>query len=454
MVMRFNLKSLFAILVVLAMVLSFAACGNNGSSAVTSTASTVKSDTQDTTQAVKKEVKTFSVATETEKNTPGWQAVLKNIDENADKLGYKFEQEVLAGGDQFQAAMKARFAAGEAPDFIFVNGANLAGTLYGAKYFEDISGDWAKNFDADTLNSPVYTLDGKLICMPVGSINPGVVYYNKKVFAEAGANIPKNWNEMLQVCEQIKAKGKVPFFVSGKDAWSIQLVPIIGWHRALKGKDGVAIAKQLNENKLKLADFPEFKDALAKYKELKDKGYINETFVSDTYDMAKKAIADGTAGMYPMGAWVSSDFIKLFPDKVDDIGCFALDMDGGDMVPVWSSYGLSVTTACKDVELAKQAINYIGSKDMLTLYFKAEPGIPLAKGITVEGLKPFQQDIVNANNASGALEMQFRMTYWSPNIQNFMMDYLVGAKTVDEVLQAADGEIAKDAQAKNDPNWK
>lgn len=82
----------------------------------------------------------------------------------------------------------------------------------------------------------------------------------------------------------------------------------------------------MNTNKRNYAENKHFADAIAKSKEMIDKGYVNETYLSDTYDMAQTALAQGDAGMYVNATWVIDEISSKYPDAVQDIGAFALPL--------------------------------------------------------------------------------------------------------------------------------
>ena len=67
--------------------------------------------------------------------------------------------------------------------------------------------------------------DGGIYAIPL-SIQGFVIYYNKKLYTDAGLdpeNPPKTWAELTKVCDAIKAKGAVPCFAMGnKEGFGIE----------------------------------------------------------------------------------------------------------------------------------------------------------------------------------------------------------------------------------------
>ena len=76
---------------------------------------------------------------------------------------------------------------------------------------------------------------------------------------------------------------------------------------------------EMNTNKRHYSDATNFKDAIIMSKEMVDKGYVNSSFLSDTYDMAQTALAEGTAGMYCNGTWVYDEIASKYPESADKL---------------------------------------------------------------------------------------------------------------------------------------
>lgn len=77
------------------------------------------------------------------------------------------------------------------------------------------------------LDSPRSTIDGKLYAVPTGLSYATGVYYNKKLFADAGLEVPTTWPELVQVMERFRGQGVTPFGFGGKDGFPAAL-PLFG----------------------------------------------------------------------------------------------------------------------------------------------------------------------------------------------------------------------------------
>lgn len=435
--------------------ISLTACGTGGdispggsspeASASTGTKDAAKSN------AAPKEIKMLMF---TDWYKSGIQAIEKDINDNADKLGFKLNIEKVAGGQQGENLYRARAAAGELPMLIANYGVNWIKTnMGGLDHFQDISGDWTKNIPEAIVKSYTDTESGKVYGIPFDSINLSGVFYNKKVFDKLNLTVPKTYEEFLADCEKIKAAGITPIYLSAKDTWTVNIMDSEGWLTEKEPVDDI-VAK-LNTNKAHYVDYSGFKNAIQKQKELLDKGYFQKTYLSDNYDGAQKALAEGSAAMVINATWMMDEIKKKFPDQASDIGAFRVPFDGSNKLSIFNPFSLSVTSEFKDKELLKKFIDYFTSQSTQQKFFDAQGGIPYQKGITSK-LLPSQADLkAYVDQGNGAAFWDNNIKYdVLPDSNNMILDYFTGGKTLDQILPAMDAAKDKIAKGKGDPNWK
>ncbi|KRE36571.1 ABC transporter substrate-binding protein [Paenibacillus sp. Soil724D2] len=430
--------------------ISLTACGTGGSSPGASASPSGTNAAK--RNAAPKEI-TMLMFTDWYKS--GIQAVEKDINDNADKLGFKLNIEKVAGGQQGSELYKARAAANELPMLVPNYGVNwIKGNLGGLGHFQEVGGDWTKNIPESIMKAPQFTDtdSGKVYGIPFDSINLLGVFYNKKVFEKLNLAVPKTYAEFLADSDKIKAAGITPIYLPGKDSWTVNVFDHEGWLTESQPLND--IFAKINTNKAHYTDFSGFKNAIQKHKELLDKGYIQKTYLSDSYDGSEKAIAEGTAAMTINATWIMDDIKKKFPDKANDIGAFRVPFDGNNKLSLFVPFNLSVTDQFKDKELLKKFIDYFTSQSTQQKFFDAQGGIPYQKGIT-SALLPAQSDLKAYVDQGNTDTFWGNLTkYDSSDTNNSILDYFTGGKTIDQILPAMDAATAKDAKAKADPNWK
>lgn len=453
--MKAGLKSVLSLLLIPVFILSFTACGGSAtppdSSNSTAAASTSASQKP-------KEVVPLKVTMFVDWYLQGWQAIEKDVNDNAEKLGFKLDFDKIASGDQGTLVLKTRAATEDFPDVLCYPGVNtIEKDLHISDKLADLTdAEWAGNYDASFLSGGQYTKDGKLYGAPLGGITIPGVFYNKKVFNDLGINIPNTWEEFLAVCEKVKTAGKVPIFMAGKDTWTVQIFNIMGLQREIKGKDPMQFAKDLNENKVNITSFSLFKDSFAKLKELKDKGYFQKNWLSDSYDAQQKAITDGSAAMVINATWILDEIIKKYPEQINDIGAFTVPFDGDDPVGAWTPNAIFAFNTSKNAEAAKTFINYFESVDTQNKYFAAQPGISAMKGLSLDAVSSSAKDLYSLFTAPGRGQINWQSAGIQPDIgsiPDFSMAALVSGKTPDQLLQEMRKAMEKSAKAQGLAGW-
>ncbi|KRE69761.1 ABC transporter substrate-binding protein [Paenibacillus sp. Soil750] len=433
--------------------LTLAACGNSAGTSSPNATATDKAGASSQTPATAKAVKTLTLVVHSSWVRPGFQAVVDLVNFKSAELGAKIELEKIAEGDAGDQVVQTKFAAGEPPDILSWYDATWSSKLGGSARLEDLSGDWMKNYDSKALDTPKYKSDGKLIVAPFGEVGTMSMFYNKKVFQDNGLQVPKDWKEFLAVSEQLKAKGITPVYFAGKDAWTLQIIPLVGAVRDSKDKV-TPTADGLSTNKTHFTDLKLFVDSISKVKELADKQLINKTFLSDDDQSSRQALLDGKIAMYAMGSWIVPDLVKADKDKANNIGAFGIPFDEGQLINISPPSGLWVPSESKNKELAKKVVAFMVSQEAQQAYFKAQPDIPFAKGIQVNGLVPAQQDIKKLIDEGKSFQSPLDYTkYQKGPFEKYLQDMLVGGKTPVDVAKELDNDFAKAAKAKQDPNW-
>lgn len=324
----------------------------------------------------KKESKTLTLATFNQWNTGGMKAAVGKYEE---KTGNKIEIQVYPD-DQFKNLIKTKLATGDVPDII----AYLpnVGDIGGEK-MEPLDGPWVSRINnVKNINRPS---DNKLVCAPYGAGSFLGALYNKKVFEKAGVALPlKSYKDLLAACEAIKKTGVTPLFLPNKDNWTAQLF-ILCSANGVFVKDS-SLAEKIMKNEIKPSQVPEFVELHDRALSLKAKGYINDDYMSATFQMALEAIAKGEAGMFMAGDWFYTDIQKDYANEAENIGLMPVTLSD-DYINVTgggTSRGLYVPSDGKNKELAKEFINIFVSDEVMKVYYEIDSGVPPYKDMDVK----------------------------------------------------------------------
>lgn len=291
-----KLKRLVSAALSAVLALSFAACGSSSGAPASSAQEDPSSAAGQPT-----EVTTLTMLTFTDWYKDGWRALEAYINEHSEELGFKLDIQQIVGGSEGEEIVKARFATGDLPDIIQSYGAKWIDTQVNAldKMVDMGSLESEAEYDPATLEEGGYRYQGKLYGMPIDTTRLLGCFYNKAVFEEAGiTKVPTTWDEFLDACEKIKAIGKTPLYYSGSDSWTLQCFTHFGFNKEVldSGLTYTEFWNEMNTNKRHYSECQDFADAIVRSKEMIEKGYVQETYLSDSYDMAQTALAEGEAG--------------------------------------------------------------------------------------------------------------------------------------------------------------
>jgi raffinose/stachyose/melibiose transport system substrate-binding protein len=160
--------------------------------------------------------------------------------------------------------------------------------------------------------------------------------------------------------------------------------------------------------------------------------------------------------MYINGTWCADNINKKFPDKIDDIGAFAIPTTSGDnYINMFTPYSLALTTSCKDPELGKKVLNFIASKEAQQIYADAQPGVYLNKNVTSDIPKATEDLKKIMDSGKSMTDWEEINKYAYGNLSEPLLNYYTGMlKDAKEVAQALDQETERNAKAQGDSNWK
>ncbi|MDR2566344.1 MAG: extracellular solute-binding protein [Bifidobacteriaceae bacterium] len=157
------------------------------------------------------------------------------------------------------------------------------------------------------VNSGVYAV-------PMSSMQPVILYYNKALFEKVGAQPPATWDELLTVVGQFVDAGITPFALGGQSKW-----PELMWIAYLTDRIGgpEAFDKVVAGEADAWSD-PAFKEALTLIRQLIDAGGFGKSFSSVSTD-ANADIAlvhTDKAAMILQGSWCAQNFKTDNPEWV------------------------------------------------------------------------------------------------------------------------------------------
>ncbi|CAL9550204.1 hypothetical protein SUDANB95_04382 [Actinosynnema sp. ALI-1.44] len=270
------------------------------------------------------------------------------------------------GNDPYKQKLRVAIGSPNAPDVFFNwGGGNLkeyvdAGKIADLTPVLDQNSALKNAFLPSVLDGA--KIDGKYYGIPMRGMQPVLLFFNKEVFAAAGAQPPKTWDDLLSLVDTFKAKGVQPISLAGSQAWT----ELMWIEYVLDRIGGPEVFRNIRDGKGQGWKDPAVLESLTKLKELIDRGGFGTNFASVGYDVggASTILAQGKAAMHLMGSWEYVNQLGQSPDfvKKGSLGWVAFPSiaggkgDPGNVVGNASNY-YSVTSGSSQVEAAKKFVS-------------------------------------------------------------------------------------------------
>jgi raffinose/stachyose/melibiose transport system substrate-binding protein len=150
--------------------------------------------------------------------------------------------------------------------------------------------------DLNPGNEPVMIApDGHIYSYPFAGIEFELLYYNKKLFAEAGVQAPiKTYTEWNDAINKFKAKGIIPLAIFSKEKWIGNSFYLGLLTREEPQGYAVLTGKTLPDS---------FKLTAKQFNDLKNAGLFDPNATNSNYDQASSMFYTGKSAMFVNGQW-------------------------------------------------------------------------------------------------------------------------------------------------------
>ena len=156
----------------------------------------------------------------------GESASVKVFADQFTKAGGTWVDNAIAGGVNARTAGINRMVGGNPPTMMQFN--------TGKQFDELVSNDLVRDVDAqakagkwrEIMPKPIVDAtvrNGKFYAVPVNIHGQNWMFYNTKIFADAGLQPPKTFPELIETGEKLKAKGVIPIALGGQPTWEHNL---------------------------------------------------------------------------------------------------------------------------------------------------------------------------------------------------------------------------------------
>jgi raffinose/stachyose/melibiose transport system substrate-binding protein len=220
--------------------------------------------------------------------------------------------------DAYKTKIKTAIGAGQAPTIIWGWGGGGLKSYVDAGQVEDLTDWFGQNAAVKDRLFPssfgAATVGGKIYAMPAETVQPIILYYNKRLFEKVGVQPPQSWGDIMALVPKFNAQKIAPFSLGGQSRWTNMM-----WLEFLLDREaGPEVFQNVFDGKAGAWSDPAVLSMLTKVQDLvKADGFI-KGFSSITADSnADQALLyTGKAAMMLHGGWTYG----------------SMSADGGDFV--------------------------------------------------------------------------------------------------------------------------
>ncbi len=357
--------------------------------------------------------------------------------------------ELRPGGTDGDNIVKTRLATGDMDDLFFYNSGALLAALHPEQSLVDLTNEPFVANIQDAYLPVVAGTDGKgVFGVPTGTAMGGGVLYNKKVFTQLGITPPKSWSDFEGAVAKLKAANLPGVIQSYGDTWTSQLFILADNYNVMKAVPDWA--NKYTHNQLQIATTPAAMNGFTVLEEGFKNDWWEKNYQTTKFEDALKLLANGQGAMYPMLTFALANIQTEYPDKVNDIGFFALP--GADAskngATIWMPNGMYIPKTSKNIPAAKDFLAFIASVQGANAISLVVPpmGPYVIKGAKLpDAVLPAVKDLaayVDAGNTLPALE--FLSPVKGPKLEQIcvavgsgQMNAATGASTYDQDVEAA-----------------
>ena len=360
------------------------------------------------------------------------------------------------GGTEGDNIVKTRLATGEMTDIFWYNSGSLLQALNPSDTLVDLS---KEPFMANIVESfiPTVSQNDGVFGVPSQTAMGGGILYNKKIYADLGLSVPTTWAEFEANNEAIKKAGIAPVIATFGDTWTSQLFILADYYNVQVAHPN--FAADYTANKAKYATTPEAMAGFTYLQEGTEKDWWQKDFATTKFEQGLNMLADGEGAHYPMLTFALSTIATNSPDKVNDIGFFAVPgtdaAKNGDTI--WMPAATYIPKTTTNLDVAKDFLGFIASTagvDALNASV-APTGPYVIKGATLpDSVLPAVKDVaayIDTGKSAPALE--FLSPIKGPSLEQICV--AVGTGQMDPATAAADydEDVKKQAQQLGLPGW-
>lgn len=326
--------------------------------------------------------------------------------------------------------LRTRFIREDYPDIIGIGGdinysyyvdADILADVSDYQGLKDVKGSYIDILEALEITPKDGTYGVPYVANAAG------ILYNRDMFEEHGWEIPESWDELIALCEEIKAEGILPFYFGFRDTWTclapwnslaVNLAPTDTCHKVNAGE--TTFSKEYVEVAKKCAQLV---------------SYGPDDPFAYGYNDACTAFANGESAMYPIGSYAVPQILSVNPDmNIDSFVTPGNNDSSKNTLNSGVDLMFAVTTECENKEAAYEVLDFLMDDENIQAYIDAQNAVPCKNGnfdlapmldgmlpfIEADNMTDFQDHYYPSEMAADALIQTY---FINGDVEDFLNDF-------------------------------
>ncbi len=259
----------------------------------------------------------------------GESAAVKVFADQFTKAGGTWVDNAIAGGANARTAGINRMVGGNPPTMMQFNTGKQFDELVSNDLVRDVeaqakAGKWREIMPKPIVDATVR--EGKFYAVPINIHGQNWLFYNTKVFADAGLEPPKTFPELIASGEKLKAKGIIPIALGGQPNWEHNL-----FRAVLVGHGGADMFRAVyGKRDPKILKDPKFKETVELFGKMR--ALVDPGSPGRNWNDATALVITNKAAMHFNGDWAKGEFIAAGQTAGKEYGCTLVGEGGGKLV--------------------------------------------------------------------------------------------------------------------------
>ncbi|WP_411333875.1 ABC transporter substrate-binding protein [Metabacillus indicus] len=338
--------------------------------------------------------------------------------------------------EQYMDVIKTRLIGGEGPDVFYLD-AFEAPALIETGVIEPLDEYVTEDFDVEDFEKPLleaFIADDKTYGFPK-DYSTLALFYNKKMLADAGVEVPQTWDEFREAAKKLTKDGQYGFGVAPELARQFWVAESLGGDVVKDGQANFA-SDEVAEALKPVIDMHNVDKSAVEPKE------VGATWGGEVFGQQK-------AAMVIEGNWAIPFLADTFPDV--EYGTAELPSINGEKSTMAYSVAYVMNAASEKKEASWELLSYLTGKEGMETWTSKGYALPTRKSVAEK--LGYDQDELRGPLVAGASYA----TVWSEgsnlpiimnNFNNQFLSAFLGDRPLEEALKEAEKQANSEIDSK------